>query len=513
MMPGAGPAAVVWKGPKPTVAMKQLQWAKIPANKFTDTVFSKMQADKISLDISSLEQLFCKAEPVKAEAKAEEATPAKIQKVTKVDGKVLQNTSIFLKTLKRDNKEIREVILTLAPDVLNEEMTRKLCDNLPSDEDVNAIKGWLAENPDANKLEDMHEVDQYFMMLDGIPQVRNRLEVWLTHLTYPEKHEKAKTELLKLKTAIYTVKENCENFKRLVEIILAVGNFLNSGGRNGNAPGFFLGRTLDKIQDTKGGDRKTSLLHWIVSFVQDKPEYANVNNWVNDFEQLQFAKDVKLVDVQGDISQMKGELNSAAAKIPGIPKADDKWDVFGARMPDRIAELQKDVESLDKMNSDVTVAFTSLLTDWGEPKQTKTEEFFGMLSNFRDNYDRTDKEIKAQKLKEEKEKKQKELEEKKAAAAKKKEELEARRKLLAQKKAGAAAGGASAAATAAAPTAEQKQAEETAAVEDAFKDVASSVKTGAAFKKRRLRRQDTLREKRKQAAKNAGKDDDDEEEG
>jgi hypothetical protein len=171
--------------------------------------------------------------------------------------------------------------LTLAPDVLNEEMTRKLCDNLPSDEDVKLIKDWLAENPDTNKLEDMHEVDQYFMMLDSIPQVRNRLEVWLTHLTYPEKHEKAKTELLKLKTAIYTVKENCDNFKKLVEIILAVGNFLNSGGRNGNAPGFFLGRTLDKIQDTKGGDRKTSLLHWIVSFVQDKPEYACVNGWVS----------------------------------------------------------------------------------------------------------------------------------------------------------------------------------------------------------------------------------------
>jgi len=276
---------------------------------------------------------------------------------------------------------------------------------------------------------------------------------------------------------------------------------LNSGGRNGNAPGFLLGRTLDKIQDTKGGDRKTSLLHWIVNFVVDNAQYNSVNNWVGDFEQLQFAKDVKLVDVQTDINAMKADLTMSAGKIPGIPKADEKWDVFGARMPDKIAELLKDVESLEKMNSDVSVAFTTLLTDWGEPKQTKTEEFFGMLTSFRDNYDRTEKEIKAQKIKDEKETKLKELEEKKAAAAKRKEDLE-KRKLLLDAKRQAAAGGP------AAPTVEQKKAEETAVVEAAFKDVASSVKTGVPQKKRRLRRQDTLRAKRKQAAKNAGTADD-----
>jgi len=49
-------------------------------------------------------------------------------------------------------------------------------------------------------------------------------------------------------------------------------------------------------------------------------------------------------------------------------------------------------------------------------------------------------------------------------------------------------------------------------VEDAFKDVAASVKNGGAFKKRRLRRQDTLRAKRKQAAKNAGTGEDSSEE-
>src|SRR5690606_33458320 len=110
-MPGmGGPAAVVWKGPKPTVAMKPLQWAKIPANKFANTVFSSMNAEKVKIDINSLEQLFCKAEPVKAKVVEEVATPAKVQKVSKVDAKTLQNTAIFLKTLKKDNKEIREVI-------------------------------------------------------------------------------------------------------------------------------------------------------------------------------------------------------------------------------------------------------------------------------------------------------------------------------------------------------------------------------------------------------------------
>eukprot|EP01126_Amoeba_proteus_P050219 TRINITY_DN5913_c0_g1_i7.p1 TRINITY_DN5913_c0_g1~~TRINITY_DN5913_c0_g1_i7.p1 ORF type:complete len:214 (+),score=87.35 TRINITY_DN5913_c0_g1_i7:87-644(+) len=173
-------------------------------------------------------------------------------------------------------------------------------------------------------------------------------------------------------------------------------------------------------------------------------------------------------------------------------------------MPDRVQELLREVGSLEKLCSDAVVSFNNLLTEWGEPKQTKTEEFFGMLAGFRENYDRTEKEIKAQRIKEEKERKQKEEEEKRAAAAKKREELALRRERLEAKKAGVAA----VKAGVTTKTAEQKQEEDAKFIDEAFKDAAASaistVKTGAAFKKRRLRRQDTLREKRKQAAKNAG---------
>lgn len=46
------------------------------------------------------------------------------------------------------------------------------------------------------------------------------------------------------------MKNNNENFLKLCEIILAIGNFLNSGTRNGNTNGFSI-RTLSKIKDYK----------------------------------------------------------------------------------------------------------------------------------------------------------------------------------------------------------------------------------------------------------------------
>ena len=101
-----------------------------------------MAADKIKIPVEDLEKLFCKAEPVKEEKKEEDKKPDKVQKVSKVDGKAQQNTAIFLKTLKKTNNEVREIILTLSHDVLTEEMTRKLIDNWPSDEDTGAIRVW-----------------------------------------------------------------------------------------------------------------------------------------------------------------------------------------------------------------------------------------------------------------------------------------------------------------------------------------------------------------------------------
>ena len=65
-----------------------------------------------------------------------------------------------------------------------------------------------------------------------------------------------------------------KKLRALLEIVLAFGNYLNSGKR-GPAYGFKL-QSLDSLVDAKSADRKQCLLHFIIDTIHKKvPEAAS----------------------------------------------------------------------------------------------------------------------------------------------------------------------------------------------------------------------------------------------
>jgi len=476
--------------------MKAFNWGKMPANKYGNTVFEKLKADQVDLNVSELESLFSVAEVVR-EVKPETA-PKKDEKVSQVDPKLAQNTAIFLKSEKVVPKELKEVILTecgVKQNYLNEEKTRKLIDNSCPDEELAKIREFAPGNEDK-----LHDVDKYFLTMAEIPQCKQRLETWLFCLTFNERYERAKQELLKIKSAVNCMKENGKGFLELIELILAVGNFINSGGRNGSAPGFFLLKTLDKLKDIKATDEnKTSLLTYLIKYSQKK--HPNIMAWVSAFEPLKYAKSVELVDTQGDIQCLRSEFKTNQKKIESVQKADSKWDVYDVAMPAKYAMFGEELDNIEKMAADVDSTFVSLILEYGEDKKTKTKEFFGALTDFMETWTKAEQDLKIAEQKAIQAAEQKAKEDAKAALEAKKAEMAERRARIEEKKRLAAAGGK------AEPKKEEKPKEEDAAA-DAFTSVLEGAKVGEAkeaFQKRRLRRQDTLRQKRAQAAENAAK--------
>lgn len=60
------------------------------------------------------------------------------------------------------------------------------------------------------------------------------------------------------------------SWTKILEIILAIGNFLNGKNRErGNIYGFTI-ESLSKIGETKAGDNKTTLLEYIVTLIYKK---------------------------------------------------------------------------------------------------------------------------------------------------------------------------------------------------------------------------------------------------
>lgn len=59
-----------------------------------------------------------------------------------------------------------------------------------------------------------------------------------------------------------------KKLKKLLEIILALGNYMNRGQR-GNAVGFRIS-SLNRLSDTKSSTKNTTLLHYLVDTLELK---------------------------------------------------------------------------------------------------------------------------------------------------------------------------------------------------------------------------------------------------
>jgi len=292
----------------------------------------------------------------------------------------------------------------LNEDVLSLETVTKLVDNLPEPEDIVVIKGWLETDPVQNQLSKMSPVDQFFMGLSKIPQLRARLECLQYTLQFPIKVGEVKPALMRIRQATTTMQSNSENFLKLVEIILALGNFLNSGTPKGNAIGFSL-RSLEKLNDTKSNDKAT-LLSFLIEYVEDKkPE---ISNWTKELANIKYVTKVTYESIQDDIKELQSGLKGCEQKISLVQRSNSRWDVFYKLMPASVEECRKEFEVVDSLNTRVLKDFAELVEKFGEdPARSKPEEFFTIINNFLTQYENQTKEIKLKRIQEEKEKKEK----------------------------------------------------------------------------------------------------------
>eukprot|EP01122_Echinamoeba_exundans_P009101 TRINITY_DN313_c0_g1_i1.p1 TRINITY_DN313_c0_g1~~TRINITY_DN313_c0_g1_i1.p1 ORF type:complete len:586 (-),score=237.19 TRINITY_DN313_c0_g1_i1:161-1870(-) len=505
--PGAAPKKKPL-GPKPKVPMKNFQWSKVPDRVAAKTIFNNFDPTKVELDLNSLEEFFGKKEEVKKVVAADEKKPAKEQLVTHLDPKRLQNVGIFLQTFKMSHAEIKEAILMLDDNILTLENTQRLVGNLPEAEELAGIKNYIANGGAPEKLEN---VDKFFYELSTVPQLGARLECLLFKLNFPVKMNELKPALLRIKKANQCMTKQVDNFHKLLEIVLAVGNFLNHGTSRGGASGFSLD-SLPKLTDTKS-NADVNLLEFLIETCEQK--FQPVLEWVKDLEDTKYATKVSWPTVLQDIAGLKKGLADAQSKAATVEKSEDKWDVFYKIMPDALKSASEQYAELEVLFSKVEEEYKKIVEQYGLPASTVPEEFYGLITNFSNVFDKARKDLALKKAKDEKEKKKKELEERKKKLQEEKEAREKEKKAAASsasssggsvgRRAGLKRDGAAGAAAGAAPLSpkgeeeskpEEAQGGDEAPQEEDIDGTIASMRTGNVFQRRRLRRQDTLRQKR-----------------
>ena len=172
--------------------------------------------------------------------------------VNLLDPKREQNVGIAIGRLKITVRDLHHALLFGDFNILTKELVSLLVNAAPTPEEQEVC---LAFQGDEKKLS---SASLFAYELSDIPSVLQRLQCCKSILTFEDENER-----IRKITEVYEKNEklmmNSSGIKKLMEIILAVGNYLNGESIRGGAWGFSI-NLLPKLSQTKSSDGTKTLL-------------------------------------------------------------------------------------------------------------------------------------------------------------------------------------------------------------------------------------------------------------
>jgi hypothetical protein len=205
---------------------------------------------------------------------------AKSDRVGILDAKRANNCGIMLSRFKDINyKQLCDAIMRIDEKILTPDNATALLDYIPTKEEAKALTEYQGPK------EKLTSAEKYFLELLKIPFIEERLRCIHFKVTFEEEVQSLQPNIQAVLLACQQVRTS-SRLRRLMEIILALGNYMNGGGFRGGAYGFTLD-TLTKIKDTKTVDNKKNLMHYLAIVLQR--DYPDVFNFAEELPQVKHA--------------------------------------------------------------------------------------------------------------------------------------------------------------------------------------------------------------------------------
>ncbi|XP_060793415.1 formin-like protein 3 isoform X2 [Neoarius graeffei] len=379
-LPGASPSVILSVGlsairiKKPIKTKFRLpvfNWTALKPNQINGTVFNEIDDERVleELDLEKFEELFkTKAQgPVVDLSCPKSKTSSKaMNKVQLLDANRSKNLAITLRKASKSTEEICRAIQTFDLKALPVDFVECLMRFLPTEAEIKLLRQYEKER---RPLEQLADEDRFMLLFSKIERLTQRMSIITFVGNFSDNIGMLTPQLNAIIAASASVKSS-PKLKRMLEIILALGNYMNSSKR-GSVYGFKL-QSLDLLLDTKSTDRKMTLLHYIALIVKEK--YPELANFYNELHFVDKAAAVSLENVLLDVKELgKGmelirrecSLHDHAV-LKGFLQASDP----------QLDKLQKDAKTAEE-------AFNTVVMYFGEsPKTTPPSVFFPVFVRF-----------------------------------------------------------------------------------------------------------------------------------
>ncbi|XP_069387328.1 protein diaphanous homolog 1 isoform X2 [Paralichthys olivaceus] len=409
---------------KPEVQLKRANWSKIgPEDLSENSFWTKAKEDKFEsnelfakLTLSFSSQTKTKKEQDGGDEK-KQLQKKKVKELKILDSKTAQNLSIFLGSFRLPYEQIKTAILEVNEKILTESMVQNLVKQLPKPEQMSVLEEMKDE------YDDLAESEQFGVVMSSVKRLMPRLQAILFQLQFEEQLNNIKPDVVSVTAACEELRQS-ENFSKLLQIILLVGNYMNSGSRNGKAYGFSISY-LCKLRDTKTADLKQTLLHFLADVCQE--EHPDIMSFADELIHVEKASRVSAETIQKNLDQMGRQIKNLERDLETFPPPQNDHDKFVEKMSSFVVTAHEQYEKLDLMHKNMEKQYVDLGDYYVfDPRKIAAEEFFGDLNTFKNMFQQAVKENQKRKEAEEKMRKAKLAREK---AEKEKEEKLKRNKL------------------------------------------------------------------------------------
>ncbi|NXM97988.1 FMNL3 protein, partial [Sylvia borin] len=372
----SGLAAVKIKKPiKTKFRMPVFNWVALKPNQINGTVFNEIDDERIleDLNVDEFEEIF----KTKAQGPAMDLTSSKQKipqkgsnKVTLLDANRAKNLAITLRKAGKTADEICKAIHVSPGAPSGPARGSELClepsllqGNIPSSAwSLPFSRGTfpaLCHGGDENQEGFCSGCE---CLDDNFPPGWMCINQSSPHVSPQQLHA--------IIAASVSIKSS-QKLKKILEIILALGNYMNSSKR-GAVYGFKL-QSLDLLLETKSTDRKQTLLHYISNVVKEK--YQHVALFYNELHYVEKAAAVSLENVLLDVKELQRGLE--------LTKREYTMHDHNTMLKDFI---QSNEGKLKKLQDDAKIAqdaFDDAVKYFGEnPKTTPPSVFFPVFVRF-----------------------------------------------------------------------------------------------------------------------------------
>lgn len=328
------------------------------------------------IDFQEFEELFRLGPAGPFSRDPAEGTPRLLKKLKKpenislLEPNRLRNVAITRRKIEMSNDEIVKAIIMLDLQKLNLDMVDILLTILPNDPEFKAYKEYERTKSSAGVLTDE---DKFMLQLCKVERLSQKLQIMSFVGNYYDNIHHLQPQLNALIAASMSIR-NSQKVKKMLEIILAFGNYMNSA-RRGPAYGFKL-QSLDMLLDTKSSDKKISLMHFLVHTVQEK--FGEIINFEAELRFIEKAALVSLENIMTDVHELEKGMEMTKKEYQTRKERDAPTMLkdFLSNSDDKLRKLIADVKTAKD-------AYHRVVEYFGEnPRMVSPTTFFAQFVRF-----------------------------------------------------------------------------------------------------------------------------------